>query len=274
MISAEGLITKFQQALDEGWGYIWGTAGKVWTAEDQRTATREMTVKYGSRWIGRMVADCSGLFVWAFKQFGESIYHGSNSIWNQSLSARGELQGGKRTDGQALKLGTAVFIHKAGTDDRSHIGLYIGDKWCIEAQGTQTGVVKSKIDRWDEWGELRKVDYSQQAAPDNGNTAGMIPAIVKTDNGGGVNIRRRQSASAEYLGKIPEDTAILVRRDYDYSEWCYTEYNGVKGYVMTKFLDFGDGGGGQQQETGGAVTLRLDAETARALARALKECGV
>ena len=66
MIPYKALCDKFQYALSEGFGYIFGTAGETWTAAKQARATREMTVKYGSKWIGHRVADCSGLFAWAF----------------------------------------------------------------------------------------------------------------------------------------------------------------------------------------------------------------
>ena len=68
MLKAEALIAKFRQALDEHWGYIWGTAGEKWTAEKQKElekttdANRAQGRQYGSKWIGHRVADCSGLF--------------------------------------------------------------------------------------------------------------------------------------------------------------------------------------------------------------------
>ena len=36
VISTVALIAKFKQALSEGWGYIWGTAGEKWTAAKQK----------------------------------------------------------------------------------------------------------------------------------------------------------------------------------------------------------------------------------------------
>lgn len=104
------------------------------------------------------MADCSGLFVWAFKQLGDSIYHGSNTIWNKYCSCQGKLSKGQRCDGIALRPGTAVFL--LNDTGRHHIGLYIGGDTVIEAKGTKWGVVTSKPDHWDEWGELSAVDYS------------------------------------------------------------------------------------------------------------------
>lgn len=154
-ISAQALIDAFRQALSEEWGYIWGTRGQTWTQADQNKATRAMTIQYGQKWVGRRVADCSGLFVWAYKLHNESIYHGSNTIWNKytDLARRGPLAGEVR-----IRKGTAVFQNTDGT--RGHIGLYIGGGMCIEAKGTKSGVVTSPLATWDEWGELTQVDYN------------------------------------------------------------------------------------------------------------------
>lgn len=168
MINSQDLINLFLRAYNEHWGYIWGASGQTWTAEKQKSATRDMTVRYGSKWIGRRVADCSGLFVWAFNQLGAKIYHGSNTIWNKYCSAQGELKNGTRTDGKPLLPGTAVFLVKNG--NRHHIGLYIGNGEVIEAKGTAYGVVKSKIAHWDEWGELREIGNRKSEIGNNSYT--------------------------------------------------------------------------------------------------------
>lgn len=157
------LVKLFQQALNEGWGYIWGATGETWTQAKQNAATRDMTVKYGQKWVGKRVADCSGLFSWAFKSLGGYMYHGSNTMWNKYCTAQGQLNNGKRDDGETLKPGSAVFMCKKNTTDYYHVGLYIGDGYVIEAKGTQYGVVKSKASSWTHWGELRGVNYTDNA---------------------------------------------------------------------------------------------------------------
>lgn len=169
MIRAPDLIERFRYALDNAWGYIWGKAGTIWTAEKQRALKRSYeasgkeelrySATYGGKWIGHRVADCSGLFAWAFSELGGSIYHGSDTIWRRYLSKRGELKDGLRSDGTIPRPGTAVFLHNKKTGKRSHIGLYAGDGICIEAKGTQAGVVTSPLSHWDEWGELAGVSY-------------------------------------------------------------------------------------------------------------------
>ena len=165
MITVNALIEKFRFALNNKWGYIWGTAGEKWTAAKQKElekttdADRAQGRAYGSKWIGHTVADCSGLFSWAFKQLGGYMYHGSDTMYRKYCNYKGELKKGKRTDGATLKPGTAVFVWNG--KKYSHVGLFVGGETVIEAMGTQNGVTTSKVSacKWSHWGELAGIDY-------------------------------------------------------------------------------------------------------------------
>lgn len=185
MINPSDLISKFQYALDDHWGYIWGQWGGTWTQAKQNAASREMTVKYGSKWIGHRVADCSGLFRWAYSELGEAIAHGSNSIFDRYCSAKGTLKNGKRTDGADLLPGTAVFTGDA--KEHGHIGLYIGNGKVIEAAGTRQGVIKSDVtdSKWTYWGELKAVDYGYPESPSTPPTVER-PTLRRGDKGDAV----------------------------------------------------------------------------------------
>lgn len=200
VIQSQALVDRFTLALDEHWGYIWGAAGIQWTAARQKQKVDYMVSKYGTswqknseakqdnyysaavygdKWIGHTVADCSGLFAWAFAKLGGSIAHGSNSIWDRYCSSKGKLSGGKRLDGVELKPGTAVFT---GDDNKKpHIGLYVGAGKVIEAKGTQAGVCTSNVSdsKWKYWGELRGVEYSGDVP---GETPGK-PTLRRGDKG-------------------------------------------------------------------------------------------
>ena len=93
-ISSLELIAQFQTALRDGWGYIYGASGEIWTQAQQNAASREQTKKYGQKWVGHRVADCSGLFAWAFRQLGGYCYHGSNTMFRRYSSASGSLSAG------------------------------------------------------------------------------------------------------------------------------------------------------------------------------------
>jgi cell wall-associated NlpC family hydrolase len=186
LITAQALIAKFQYALDQKWGYIWGGTGQTWTQAKQDAATRSMTVKYGSRWIGKRVADCSGLFSWAFKELGGYMYHGSNTMWNKYCTSKGTLQ-----SGITIRPGTAVFlVNSAGS--RHHVGLFIGNDTVIEAKGTAYGVVTSKLSHWDEWGELTGVDYTNEGSET------VVATLRKGDKGEDVRVLQTKLLALGY----------------------------------------------------------------------------
>ena len=237
MIRPEDLIEKFRQAIEDNWGYIWGTAGVKWTKAKQEALEkttdedRALSRKYGSRWIGHMVADCSGLFTWAFKELGSTMYHGSNTMYLKWCTEKGALKGGKRSDGKTLQPGTAVFVWNGKT--YSHVGLYTGGTEVIEAAGTKQGVITSKVtdSKWSHWGELKDVNYSGQ--PEPGPEKGY--AIV---TGKKVALREDPSTRASIIMRI--NTGETVKLEPEPDEWDYVSYNGKKGWMMKKFLREGE----------------------------------
>jgi cell wall-associated NlpC family hydrolase len=111
-IKASALIIKFQFAYDNKWGYIYGEWHTAWTQAKQTALVNSFVKKYGSnwkndeaakkankyygalygsKWVGHIVTDCSGLFYWAFKELGGYMYHGSNTMWDKYCTAKGEL---------------------------------------------------------------------------------------------------------------------------------------------------------------------------------------
>lgn len=252
LIDVAKLIEKFLYALNSGWGYIWGTAAIIWTAARQNALIKDFVQKYGenwknseaakkddryrgavygSKWIGKTVTDCSGLFKWAFKELGGVIAHGSNSIFDRYCSAKGKLKNGKRTDGKELKPGTAVFT---GDSKHPHIGLYIGDGWVIEAQGTVKGVIRSKItlSKWTWWSELKNVRYGtsetaaqpQASQPADNKTEESFPTIRRGDKGSFVTMLQTSLIQRGYnlgsygadgdFGRMTEDAVRQFQTDW------------------------------------------------------------
>lgn len=230
-IKTDDLIAKFRQALNDGWGYIWGQAGDVWTQAKQNAATREQTVKYGQQWVGHRVADCSGLFSWAFKQLGGYMYHGSDTMYKKYTTSCGTLKGGKRTDGKELLKGTAVFVWKEKDQKYGHVGLYIGDGWVIEAASTQSGVIKTKVtaSKWTNWGELKGVDYEGGDEP--------VEKGYAVVTGKKVALRQDPSLRANIIMRI--NTGETVKLEDTPKEWDYVSYQGKKGWMMREFLKEG-----------------------------------
>ena len=213
MIAAAALTEKFRQALSEHWGYIWGTSGETWTAAKQKElektkdAARAQGRRYGGKWTGHRVADCSGLFSWAFRQLGGYVYHGSDTMYRKYCVNKGELRKGKRTDRGTLKPGTAVFVWNG--EKYSHVGLYAGDGIVIEAMGTVNGVTTTKVTagKWTHWGELAGVEYGNagnggDSPPVPGGTGGTDPLFPTI----------RKGSKGEAVRKLQ---AVLARLGYD-----------------------------------------------------------
>lgn len=197
MIKATDLVQKCRYALDNGWGYIYGAAGKIWTQASQDAATREQTKLYGQRWVGKHVVDCSGLFAWAFKELGGFMYHGSNTMWNKYCTSQGDL-----TASTILRPGTAVFTGSA--TDKGHVGLYAGDGIVIEAAGTKAGVITSTItaSKWKYWGELKGVEYDGDGQP----MPDLKPTIKRGSKGTYVTLAQTQLLNKGYdLGRCGVD---------------------------------------------------------------------
>lgn len=234
MIMVSALIEKFQYAYDNGWGYIYGTAGVKWTQARQEALERktssnyDMSKKYGSKWIGHYVADCSGLFAWAFKQLGGSIAHGSNSIWRGYCTEKGVINGN-------LQPGTAVFKCK-DSNNYYHIGLYIGGTTVIEAKGTVAGVVTSRLSEWTHYGILKDVDYTDTAPPE---TPEVQPgaAIVDVPNDGTVRVRTKPTTSGTVVTTLREGTQVTIESIE--GSWAKVSFV-QEGYIMKKFLKESD----------------------------------
>lgn len=224
MIKTEELIEKFRQALCDGWGYIYGAAGEVWTQAKQDKTTDDMAKQYGQKWVGRHVADCSGLFCWAFKQLGGEMFHGSNTMWRQWTT---ETHDSISDD---IVPGAAVFKLKNG-DDYHHVGLYVGDGMVIEAKGTAYGVVTSKVKEWDCWALLKGVEYKEQEKKEV-----IYQAKVCTDETGGglLNLRKKPTGSATVIARLKnKDQVDVLEED---GAWALIDTKLGQGYAMTRFL--------------------------------------
>ena len=233
MIQTKALIGKFQYALDNDWGYIWGQAGDKWTQKKQDAATREQTKKYGQKWVGHYVADCSGLFSWAFKQLGGYMYNGSDTMYRKYTTHAGELKEGRRTDGGELLPGTAVFVWKPADQKYGHVGLFIGDGWVIEAASTQSGVIRSKVTnkKWTHWGQLKDVNYEGGDQP--------VPEGYAIVTGTRVALRSAPTTQAGVIMRIDTGKKVQLLEPPP-CEWNYVTYNGKTGWMMKKFLEEGD----------------------------------
>lgn len=217
-IPVAGLIALFQRMQKEHWAYEWGVA------------------KEGC-------VDCSGAFAWAYKQYGKSIYQGSNRIARSYVAELLPIS--------AAKPGMAAFKARAPTEsgyalpkkykkkgkfyngdlqDYYHIGLVDEDThYILNAQNPQNGFVRSSATRgWDYVGYLKAVNYNGEGADT------MQNMVVTADNGGSVNFRSRPDKTAAVLARVPVGETVQVLGVA--GDWATVQLKGFTGYMMAQYL--------------------------------------
>jgi SpoIID/LytB domain protein len=94
-----------------------------------------------------------------------------------------------------------------------------GASWCKTAYGGDTGYVMTQF-----------LTFASPAA--------QLTARVTTQSGS-LNLRESSSTSSRVLRTIPQNDMVGVLEQG--AEWCRVAYNGVTGYVMTRYLTFSSG---------------------------------
>lgn len=242
------LIAEFEVMLKEHWPYEWGAAKKG-------------------------VVDCSGAFVYAMAKHGLPIYHGSNTIWRQYLTAKGKIGEIELIPGMAVfkwrRDGEPAKYVNDGQDDFYHVGLYAGDGRVLEARGTKAGFMESKVtDGWSHAGRIKGIDYGQQGGQEGGKQIMQTGNIVIDI--GTVNMRQKPDSGAKLALKnprIPEGSTVEILGE----EKGYTNvrYNGEAGWVASQYITAGEAATAPSAAPD-TVTLTLDKAAAQALLEALR----
>ena len=215
------LITHFERMWRENWKYNWGSAetGKV---------------------------DCAGAFVWAYRQHGKSIYHGSNRIqrteilemlpidrWEPGMAAFKCRMPGDRLYALPDGYKPGGKHHNGDLADYYHIGLVGYDGKVLNAQSKNTGFVKSKLDSsWCGVARLKQATYEEKES-------GQM-ATIKTADGNPVNLRGDPSTKNAYLHKLASGAAVEVLEkavNDAGEEWAKVKAGNMTGYVMAKYLE-------------------------------------
>lgn len=250
MIPYKDLITWFQKMLADKWGYIPATAGTLWTQAKQDATQNAMARKYGAKWIGHMVADCSGAFVYTYKKYGESIYHGSNRIarkYVDELLPISEAKPGMAAfkfyaPGQKgynlpenYKPGGSQY--NGDLNDYYHIGLVDEDpRYILNSATTVNGFIRSKITNgWNACGYLKAVEYADDGKDDDEPVVENDIMVVTSENGAPVNMRESASVNSRIVARVPVGSEVIVMK-VDKNGWTGVKYGRHDGYMMTKFL--------------------------------------
>lgn len=262
-IPLASVYSYLKQMLSEKWGYIFGTAGIMWTAEKQKTIESrmadnpnyEMSVQYGQKWIGHTVTDCSGVMVYIWKQFGLKIPHGVNSIINQKYIT--SLSG-------TPKPGYAAIKSRDAGGNYSHIGIVGEDgRTVYEAKGTVAGFVTSDVSTWKFFGPFKDIDY--EVRPVGTPFYGVVT---------GSRVRLRSGPGTEYGIITHLDSGDIFKVEKLFDSWYFGTVmkSGVQGYISSQYVmqtDYKPGEPDVPDHTD-TVSLTLPKDTAQTLYEALK----
>lgn len=165
-VTGKQIAITTREAYDCSGGYIWGESGGVWTLAKQKALEKKYysnpdkytdlkySVKYGAKWAGHRVWDCSGLTKWAAKQHGIEYHHGSNSMYLYDMKYKGKLK-------KNMDLPEGAYVYTGNDDKKPHIGTYTGNGKVTEAAGSNAGVIETKLHggKWSYWGLGKGIEY-------------------------------------------------------------------------------------------------------------------
>lgn len=239
-IPVNDLFDYLEMMLRDKWGYIWGTAGVMWTEQKQENLkknyspddpNRGKSVRYGSKWIGHMVTDCSGVLVYIGLKYGVKYPHGSTSM----------VRDGYLTDWDTKPHpGWAALVDPTpGTADNNHIGYVGRDGVTVyEAKGTIDGFVTSKATdkKWTKFCRIKDVDYS---AIEKGESAPMLSESYYAEiTGDDVRIRTGPGTNYAKIGTNLNKGDIVKVVAEPTSTWVFAQIESQKlqGYIFKKYV--------------------------------------
>ena len=165
--------------------------------------------------IGKRVHDCCGLikgYLWCSTPTSAPKYVAAQDINVGGLKQRCKAKGGIKTIPDII--GLLLF---RGT---SHVGIYIGDGWVIEAKGFDHGVVRSRLadGNWDTWGNLHWITYeaAKPVQPDKPVTGSIVKGSRVKVKSGAKTYDGKGIASFVYAGtyivdELDGNRAVLDR---------------------------------------------------------------
>lgn len=154
-------------AQKSGWGYVWGSHGKVLDkAELERLESvfgnhvTDYDEFIRANWLGKRTSDCVGLikgYGWYDVSTGK-INVGSNGM--QDVTANGMFQAASEKGA----IDTIPGIPGLAVWHEGHIGVYIGNGEVIHAANTKAGVIRTPIGQsgWTHWLKIPYIKYIEE----------------------------------------------------------------------------------------------------------------
>ena len=214
--------------------------------------------------------DCIGLIIGAIRLGGGKYTGAHGSNW----AARNEIRGKLCTivSARQLKPGMVVFksydpfddghdlptryAKDADQNDYYHIGIVISTDPLVILHCTKSSTVNgctrtASLTGWEYCGWMKQVGDGQEEET-------MRTMIVRTANGGALNIRAAASLNSEKVGQIPNGAEVEAGDVLN--GWAPVRYKGIAGYCSAQYL--------REEDT---ITITISRAAAEELLAALKQ---
>lgn len=161
-----GLVAYAKKALQEKWGYVWGTFGQVLTEQLLRQKIRQYPKEVGgyenfirNNWLNKRAVDCVGLIKSYMWWENDGPAYDSNT--DKSTDMMFDLSK-ERGPISTMPEISGLCLWRPG-----HIGIYIGNGQVIEAHGTKYGVIQTPIEgpgstTWTHWLKCPYISYTSE----------------------------------------------------------------------------------------------------------------
>jgi hypothetical protein len=226
-LKASALVAYAKKAAAEGWGYVLGGQGEMYSKELAQKWAKSRNkpsswigtkvsyfVTACARWFGHRVADCSGLIIKAIQSVNPD-YKDRNA---DTLFAQADEKG---------KVGTIPEKPGVCVWRKGHTGVYEGNGSVVEAGGYKKGVVHSKLNKpatgkkWTHWYIPDGVDYSEYDKPKPAPKPEDPKPVESHIYGGSSYVNLRATAGGKKIGKVKKgDTVVkLSSTEYKGNTW-------------------------------------------------------
>ena len=255
----------------QGCGYVWGATGYVLTQSKLDSLIKQypdyVSQSKNGKWLGKQVFDCAQFTRFAMKEVGITLVSGASSQWKKTdWEQKGTID--------TLPKDKVCILYRESPEANpmQHTGIYLGDGYVMDARGSNSGVVYSKLSsyKWTHWAMPKGLyDAFETVEPPKEVLPVLYQAKVVAESGSTVRMRERASSSAEVLKSIKLNEIVDVVEELD--DWKKIMYNNQTGYMMSKFLVKVTS---EPAPKTWYVKVECESEAdARAIAAALKLCG-
>lgn len=161
------LVTWAINAVDNHWGYVYGTYGTVLDKTMFELKAQQYPDMVGdnvdfiiSNWLGKRTADCVGLikgYSWYDTENKKTVI-GSNDMPDVGADNMFDNATEKGTIDTLPEIPGLAVWHEG------HIGIYIGNGEVVQAANTQVGVVRTRVssNAWTHWLKIPYIEYLEQ----------------------------------------------------------------------------------------------------------------